>query len=191
MPTPEDVLRAAASRVPFVQEGATLPVLFQWPGDAQDVKLMLCEMSGPIKEREAAELKAKTEAKEVWQETQIAVLKKKLGFVEAEEGEELKMTPFAYEKPARETLPKDWREVKLTKVKESSAPPPRGMEKAKKCKWAIELPLPTGDYCYKFVVDGRQMYKVTKALDKEDDGSYKIFHVSLMAAFGLGFDVGI
>ena len=79
----------------------------------------------------------------------------------------------------------------LTKVKESSAPPPRGMEKAKKCKWAIELPLPTGDYCYKYVVDGRQMYKVTKALDKEDDGSYKIFHVQLMAAFGLGFDVGI
>ena len=34
-----------------------------------------------------SQLKAKTEAKEVWQETQIAVLKKKLGFVEAEEGE--------------------------------------------------------------------------------------------------------
>jgi len=191
MPTVPEVLRAAASRVPFVQEGATLPVLFQWPGEADDVKIMLCEMSKPLADRDAAELEAKTVAKEAWSKTQTDILKKKLGFIKPEEGEDLTMAAFKYERPAREVLKKEWRTEKLTKVPESSAPPPIGKEKAKKCKWAIELPLQTGDYCYKFVVDGRQMFKVTKALDKEDDGSYKLFRVRLVSAFGLGFDVGI
>lgn len=190
MPTPDQVLRAAVSRMPRVKEGATLPVLFQWPGDAADVKLLICEMSGPLKEREEKELKAKTEAKAIWSNEQVAILKKKLGFETAAEDEELKLTPFKYERPEREVIKKDWREITLAKVKESSAPPPAGKEKAKKCKFAIDVPLPTGDYCYKYVVDGKQMYKVTKALDTEDDGSYKMFYVRLACAFGLGFDVG-
>ena len=54
MPSPDQVLRASLSRMPRVKEGATLPVLFQWPGAATDVKLLLCEMSAPLAERAAS-----------------------------------------------------------------------------------------------------------------------------------------
>jgi len=190
MPSPDEVCKAALSRMPRVKEGATLPVLFQWPGDAADVKLLICEMSQPLAERAEAELKAKTEAKALWSTAQVAILKKKLGFEPAGEDEELKLSAFKFERGEREILKKAWREIPLAKVKESTAPPPAGMEKAKKCTFAIDVPLPTGDYCYKYVVDGKQMFKGTKALEAENDGSYKMFFVRLSCNFGLGFDVG-
>jgi hypothetical protein len=190
MPTAKAVVDAALSRMPSVEEGTSLPVLFQWPHEASSVSVLYCEMGELLRQREADEQAALVAAKAKWQTDQVLLLKKLLGFEKKAEGEAVKMAPFTYERPPRETLKKAWTEQKLVAVEKEAVLPPSS--KATKATFALEVPLLPGEYCYKFMVNGTDPYfKPSKAIENDDDGCYKMLTVSVEACFGLGFDVGI
>lgn len=192
MPKIDEALDSAISRMPVTAGDATVPVLFQWPHAAAEVKVLYCEMTAPLKKREEEETKALGEAKAKWQAEQVEILKKKFGFIKVDEGEEVpSLSAFKYEKPEREVLKKDWTAISLTAVEEADPPAGVKKEKVNYAKFAAEKPLPNGMYCYKFVADGKSYFKPSKAIPEDSDASYKVFHVEIGCGFGLGFDVGI
>lgn len=192
LPSAEDVLRAARSRQPQVDDGATVPVLFQWAGEAEKVEAKYCEVSEKFNAREKAEKDALQEAKSKWKAEQTAILKKKLGFEKAAEGEDLTMTTFKYEKPARETIVKEWQTVTLERTPGvGDGPVDPHKKRMAKANFFCDKPLPAGDYCFKFVVDGSAYYQEGKPIPEDSDAEYRMMHVQIQTSFGLGFDVGV
>jgi len=190
MPDFNQVKQAARSRQPVVQQGATIPVLFQWPNDASEVNLMLCELGEYFAKLEAEEHEVKMQAKNKWQAEQVTILKKKFGFQPPEEGEdvsELKLTSFKYEKPARQVRQKDWQKVRMAACTAPEDPPVKKLDPA---KFALEKPLVSGMYCFKFEVDGQLWYDGNRP-NADGEGDFKVFHVDINCGFGLGFDVGL
>ena len=198
LPSVEQVLMCARSRQPLVDEGATVPVLFQWSGEATSVSVKICEVGEVFDKREKAEAEAKKKASDAHKAKMTEILKKKLGFLKTEvdadgNPEELKITGFKYEKPVRETVVKTWRTLELKPTPGvGDGPVDPHKKKLAAAKWFVDMPLPAGDYCYKFYVDGDQpFYKEGQPIPEDSDSEYRMVHVKIDTSFGLGFDVGI
>merc|ERR1719478_1069476 len=99
--------------MPMAEEGATVPVLFQWCGEASSVVVKICEVGEVFAKREQDEKDAKAKAKAEHKAKMTGILKKKLGFIKPEmdadgNPEELKLTAFKYEAPERTMIAKTW-----------------------------------------------------------------------------------
>merc|ERR1711907_646712 len=188
-----DVLRAARTRLPSVEDGATVPVLFQWCGEAAKVEVKYCEVKSKFDERDEKEQAALQAAKATWQAEQTAILKKKLGFEQAGEDEELNLTAFKYDKPVRETIAKDWVTKELTRTPGAGdGPVDPHKKRLAKAAFFLDNPLPAGDYCVKFVVDGTDAYySEGKPIPEDSDSEYRMMRIQIETSFGLGFDVGV
>lgn len=198
LPTVEQVFKAARSRMPMVEDGATVPVLFQWCGEATSVIVKICEVGEIFAARKKAEKEAKDTAAAEHKAKMTEILKKKLGFIKPEmdadgNPEELKLTSFKYEKPARQTVVKTWKTLELKPTPGvGDGPVDPHKKKLKPAKWFVDMPLPKGDYCYKFYVNGDQpFFKEGQPIPEDSDSEYRMMHVNIETSFGLGFDVGI
>ena len=192
LPTVDQVMQAARTRQPQVAEGATVPVLFQWSGQASSVSVKICEMGEAFAARDKAENDAKEAASSKHKAESTVILKKKLGMDKAEEGEDLTIKAFKYTRPDREMLPKTWRTLELKPTPGvGDGPVDPHKKRLKAATWFVDMPLAAGDYCYKFYVDGAPFYREGTPVPEDSDAEYRMMHVEIATSFGLGFDVGI